>query len=56
MAESEAGWKVYDVKVAGVSLVFTYREPFADAVRSGGVDSLIELLANKNRQNGTNPS
>jgi phospholipid transport system substrate-binding protein len=56
MAESEAGWKVYDVKVAGVSLVFTYREPFADAVRPGGVDSLIELLANKNRQNGTNPS
>jgi phospholipid transport system substrate-binding protein len=56
MADSGAGWKVYDVKVAGVSLVFTYRESFAAAVRAGGVDGLIEVLTDKNRQNGTNPS
>jgi phospholipid transport system substrate-binding protein len=51
MADGIAGWKVYDVKVAGVSLVVTYREPFAAAVREGGIDGLIKLLSDKNRRN-----
>ena len=42
------GWKVYDVVVAGVSLVTTYRETFAQEVRNGGVDGLIKTLATKN--------
>jgi phospholipid transport system substrate-binding protein len=50
MEDTPAGWKVYDVKVGGVSLVITYRESFAAAVRDGGVDGLIKLLADKNRQ------
>ena len=50
MEDTPAGWKVYDVKVAGVSLVITYRETFAAAVRDGGIDGLIETLAAKNRQ------
>ena len=52
MQDTPAGWKVYDVKVAGVSLVITYRETFAAAVRDGGIDGLIEALAAKNRQGG----
>ena len=49
MANTPAGWKVYDVKVAGVSLVITYRETFAAAVRESGIDGLIKALADKNR-------
>jgi phospholipid transport system substrate-binding protein len=49
MAERPAGWKVYDVKVAGVSLVITYRESFASVVRDAGIDGLIKTLSEKNR-------
>jgi phospholipid transport system substrate-binding protein len=44
------GWKVYDVKVEGVSLVTTYRDTFTSEVKEGGVDGLIKSLAAKNRQ------
>ena len=44
------GWKVYDVKIDGMSLITTYRETFAGKVRDGGVDGLIKSLADKNRQ------
>lgn len=50
MESTGAGWKVYDVKIAGVSLVITYRETFAAAVRAGGIDGLIKTLSDKNRQ------
>ena len=44
------GWKVYDVIVGGISLVTNYRESFAQEVRSGGIDGLIQSVANKNKQ------
>jgi phospholipid transport system substrate-binding protein len=50
LEKTAAGWKVYDVKVAGVSLVTTYRESFASEVREHGVDGLIQSLSTKNRQ------
>jgi phospholipid transport system substrate-binding protein len=50
MEKGAAGWKVYDIKLAGVSLVTTYRDSFADEVRQGGVDGLVKSLAAKNRQ------
>jgi phospholipid transport system substrate-binding protein len=50
LGKTAAGWKVYDVKVAGVSLVTTYRETFANEVRDNGIDGLIKSLAAKNRQ------
>ena len=50
MEKTPAGWKVYDIKIDGVSLISNYRETFAAKVRDGGVDSLIKLLADKNRQ------
>lgn len=49
MAEGPAGWKVYDVKVAGVSLVMTYRESFAAVIRDAGIDGLIKTLSEKNQ-------
>jgi len=50
MEKTPNGWKVYDVKVGGVSLVTTYRDTFASEVRDHGVDGLIKSLAAKNRQ------
>lgn len=41
-------WKVYDVIVAGVSLVTNYRDTFVQEVRAGGIDGLIKTLATKN--------
>jgi len=49
MEKTPAGWQVYDIKVAGISLVTTYRETFAGKVRDGGVDGLIKSLSDKNR-------
>jgi phospholipid transport system substrate-binding protein len=50
MEKIAAGWKVYDIKIDGVSLITTYRETFAGKVREGGVDGLIKSLSDKNRQ------
>lgn len=44
-------WKVFDVVVAGISLVTNYRESFAQEVRNGGVDGLIASITAKNKQN-----
>lgn len=52
MAKTPAGWKVYDIKIAGISLVSTYRDTFSGRVRDGGIDGLIKSLADKNRQGG----
>ena len=49
MEKTDKGWKIYDVKVGGVSLVTTYRDTFASEVREHGVDGLIKSLATKNR-------
>lgn len=50
MEKLASGWKVYDIKIDGISLITTYRESFAGKVRDGGVDGLIKSLADKNRQ------
>ncbi len=50
MEKTPAGWKVFDIKVAGISLVTTYRDSFSQIVRDGGVDGLIKALEDKNRQ------
>jgi len=50
MEKTPNGWKVYDVKVGGVSLVTTYRDTFASEVKDRGVDGLIKSLSAKNRQ------
>lgn len=48
--KQDSGWKVYDVVVAGISLVTNYRESFAQEVRNGGIDGLISSIAEKNKQ------
>lgn len=49
MEKTAQGWKVYDVKIEGISLVDNYRSTFNTEVQKGGVDSLIKALADKNK-------
>lgn len=49
MEKTPSGWKAYDVRVGGVSLVANYRTEFANEIRNDGVDGLIKSLAAKNR-------
>jgi len=50
MEKGDTGWKVFDIRVAGISLVATYRTAFAEEVRSNGIEGLIASLSRKNRQ------
>jgi len=50
MEKTPAGWKVYDVVVADLSLVQNYRGSFETEVRKGGIDGLIKALTEKNQQ------
>ena len=49
MENTAAGWKVYDVNVAGISLVANFRTEFNALVRDTGVEGLIKTLVSKNR-------
>ncbi len=49
MAAGVWGWKVYDVRVGGVSLVTSYQGSFAELVRAGGIEGLIQSLSERNR-------
>ena len=56
MEKTPAGWKVFDVKVSGVSLITNYRGEFAAQVRESGIDGLIKVLVSKNRGAGSGKS
>jgi phospholipid transport system substrate-binding protein len=49
LEKTGAAWKVFDIRVAGISLAATYRSVFAEEVRNHGIDGLISLLSSKNR-------
>lgn len=48
MEKRPGGWKVWDVRVAGISLVANYRTEFDNQVREAGIDGLIKTLQAKN--------
>lgn len=48
LARAGREWKVFDVRIAGMSLVANYRSAFAEEVRNSGVEGLIALLSRKN--------
>jgi phospholipid transport system substrate-binding protein len=48
MRKTDAGWKVFDFVVEGVSLVITYRSEFDAIVKQEGIDGLIKRLMQKN--------
>lgn len=41
-------WKVYDIKIDGISLVTSYRGTFTQEIRKGGIDGLLSFLRKKN--------
>ncbi|MBM3341823.1 MAG: ABC transporter substrate-binding protein [Betaproteobacteria bacterium] len=49
MEKTAEGWKVYNVKIEGVSLIENYRNTFHSEIQKSGVDGLIKALADKNR-------
>ena len=48
MEKRPGGWKAWDVRVAGISLVANYRTEFDNQVREAGIDGLIKTLQTKN--------
>jgi phospholipid transport system substrate-binding protein len=51
MEKTDGGWKVYNVKIEGISLIENYRNTFNTEIQKNGVDGLIKSLADKNRSN-----
>ena len=45
-------WKLFDVSIAGVSMVTTYRSAFSAEVKKSGLDGLIKVLEQKNGEIG----
>ena len=45
----DADWKIIDVNVGGIWLVTSYRSQFAQELGKGGVDGLINTLAERNK-------
>lgn len=50
LEKTPENWKVFDVTMAGVSMITNYRESFTQEIRANGIDGLIKMLAEKNRQ------
>ena len=55
MEKRPGGWKVWDVRVSGISLVANYRTEFDNLIREGGVEGLIKALYAKNSTQGQSP-
>src|SRR5581483_2326785 len=49
MEKNGTTWKVYDVKIEGVSLVENYRNTFNTEIQRSGIDGLIKTLSDKNK-------
>lgn len=45
--QRDGEWKIYDVVIEGVSLVLNYRASFGEEISRGGLDRLIQRMANK---------
>jgi len=56
LEKTDAGWKICDVTIMGVSMVATFRDSFASEISRSGVEGLIRTLADKNKQLTTSGS
>ncbi len=50
LEKTPQGWKVYDIIVAGISLVTNYRNTFNNEINRSGIDGLIKTLMDKNEK------
>jgi len=48
-------WKVYDIKIDGISLVTSYRGTFNQEVRKSGMDGLLKYLRDQNSKKSNPP-
>lgn len=50
MEKTSQGWMIFDVAVEGVSLVTNYRSTFQTEISNAGIDGLIKMLVDKNKE------
>lgn len=43
-------WKIYDIRIEGISLALTYRSSFGDTIKHKGLDALIGQLQDRNKK------
>ncbi len=43
-------WKIYDIRIEGISLAITYRNSFGEQIKKIGIDGLIAQLVERNRK------
>ena len=48
-ADAASGWRMYNLNVAGIWLVDTYRTQFGQEINAKGIDGLITALADRNK-------
>ncbi len=53
LEKNTSDWKVYDVVIADVSMVTSYRDQFRQEIASGGLEGLIKSLQAKNKSGDT---
>ena len=46
-----AGWMIYDLNVLGIWLIENYKSKFTKEINNGGMDGLINSLAERNKSN-----
>lgn len=51
LIKTEAGWKVYDITISGLSLVTNYRTTFSQEIAQTSLEALIKRLAKQNEAN-----
>jgi phospholipid transport system substrate-binding protein len=49
LRKTEAGWKVWDVVIEGISYVKSLREDFGAEIDQKGLDAVIQRLQAQNR-------
>ncbi len=47
---SDNVWKIYDIRIEGISLAISYRTSFGEKIQREGIDSLIAQLAERNQK------
>jgi len=52
MRKSSAGWRVYDVRIEGVSYIQNYRNQFNAEISAMGLEAVIERLLLENQEAG----
>lgn len=48
-ADAASGWRIYNLNVAGIWLVDTYRTQFGQEINAKGIDGLITALSDRNK-------